>query len=49
LIALLVKEFLIPHHAVKISGKNMLSYKEENPFSKNLKIFHLAQKMREEM
>jgi len=44
----MVKEFLIAHPLIKILGKNMLSCREKISLSKNLKIFHLTQKMREE-
>jgi len=44
----MVKEFLIAHCLVKISGKIYISSREKNPLSKNLNMFHKAQKMREE-
>jgi len=46
-IAPMVKEFIIAHPLTKILGKNILSSREKIPLSKNLKIFHLAQKLRE--
>jgi len=44
----MVKELLIAHPLIKISWKNMWSCIEKIPLSKNLKIFYLAQKLREE-
>jgi len=43
----MVKEFLIAHPLAKILGKNMWSCREKIPLAKNLKIFYLAQKLRE--
>jgi len=44
----MVKEFLIAQYLIKILGKNMWSCREKFLFSKTLKIFWLAQKLREE-
>jgi len=44
----MVKEYLTVQPLVKIKGKNMWSCKEKISLSNNLKIFHLAQKLREE-
>jgi len=44
----MVKEVLIAHPLVKILRKNVWSCREKFLLFKNLKIFHLAQKLREE-